>query len=245
MRGLWTIYRREMAGLFQGPLAWILLFLALLMNGVYFKWALQTFQGDVTETMRFSLGGSYPFWFLAIVIPPLLTMRMISEESRGGMLEFLLTAPVSDAAIVVGKFLAATSVMAILWSSFFVYGLVMADLGAAPDWLPLMGGILGSILTSALFCSIGILCSALTNTPMLALFFALVFNALFYGLPSAVSLLDSAFLQRVIKSVDIHRHFYQSFNLGILDSGPITFFVVWTALFVFLAIRRVEMRRWS
>lgn len=245
MRGLWTIYRREMAGLFMAPLAWILLCLALLVNGKVFEWALQSAQGDVTGTMRFCLGGSMPFWWLSIVVPALLTMRMISEESRGGMLEFLLTAPVSDGAVVFGKFLAATSVMAVLWSSFLVYGLLMGYLGASPDWLPLLGGVFGATLTSALFCAIGILCSAATNTPMLALFFAIVFNATFYVLPLAVGMLESELLQRIVKSVDIHRHFYQSFNLGVLDTGPLVFFVAWTSLFVFLAVRRVEMRRWS
>ncbi len=229
----------------MGPLAWILLCLALWFNGLSFVLALQDTQGDVTETLRFSLGGSIPFWFLVITLPPLLTMRMISEEARGGMLEFLLTAPVSDAAIVVGKFLAATTLMGVLWSTFLVYGLLMNSLGAAPDWMPLIGGIVGATLTSALFCAIGILCSSLTNTPMLALFIALVFNTLFYGMPRAAGLLGSEVLERIVKSVDIHNHFYQSFNLGILDTGPITFFVVWTILFVFLAIRRVEMRRWS
>ena len=245
MHGLWTIYRREISGLFMRPLAWILLCLALWCTGFFFVLSLQDFQGDVTETMRFSLGGSIPFWFLLIVLPPLLTMRMISEESRGGMLEFLLTAPVSDAAVVVGKFLAATTVMAIVWSAFLVYGILLSSLGAAPDWLPLISGVGGAIMTSALFCSIGILCSALTNTPMLALFFALIFNTFFYFLPRAASLLDNALLERVIKSVDIHRHFYESFNLGILDTGPITFFLAWTTLFVFIAVRRIEMRRWS
>ena len=245
MHGLWTIYRRELAGLFVGPLAWILLGLALLMNGYFFLGFLEGYQGDVTETLRLSLGGSYPFWFLMIVLPPLLTMRMISEESRSGMLEFLLTAPVSDGAVVVGKFLAATTLMAVLWSGFLVYGLVLESLGGAPDWIPLFGGVCGSILTSALFCAIGLLCSSLTNTPMLALFFALVFNATFFGFPLAIGFLESEVLSRIARSVDVYSHFYRSFNIGVLDTAPITFFVAWTILFLFLATRRVEMRRWS
>ena len=245
MHGLWTIYRRELAGLFVGPLAWILLCLALWFNGFWFTATLESFQGDVTEVMRFSLGGSYPFWFLMIALPPLLTMRMISEESRGGMLEFLLTAPVSDSAVVVGKFFAATTVMTILWSVYIVYGIALTALGAAPDWPPLLGGVLGAVLTSGLFCAIGILCSSLTSTPMLALFFALVFNGVFFGLPFASDALGSDWLQRVVQTVDVYRHFYQSFNIGVLDTAPVIFFVAWSALFVFLAIRRVEMRRWS
>ena len=245
MRGVWTIYRRELAGLFVGPLAWILLCLALWFNGFWFTATLESFQGDVTEVMRFSLGGSYPFWFLMIALPPILTMRMISEESRGGMLEFLLTAPVSDAAVVVGKFFAATTVMAVMWSVYLLYGLLMMQLGTSPDWWPLIGGVVGAILCSGLFCAIGILCSSLTSTPMLSLFFALVFNGVFFGLPFAVGFLDSELVSRVVQTVDVYRHFYQSFNIGVLDTAPIVFFVAWSALFVFLAVRRVEMRRWS
>ena len=245
MRGLWTIYRRELAGLFVGPLAWILLCVALLVNGFYFVGALEQFQGDITETMHFSIGGSFPFWFLMIVLPPLLTMRMIAEESRVGMLEFLLTAPVADSAIVVGKFLAAVTTMAILWSSFLVYGAVLQSLGGSPDWMPLLGGVFGSILTSCLFCAIGLLCSALTNTPMLSLFFSLVANTVFIGFPLAIEFADSELLTRIASSIDVLSHFYRSFTIGVLDSAPLVFFVAWTLVFLFLAVRRVEMRRWS
>lgn len=245
MRGLWTIYRRELAGLFVGPLAWILLCVALAVNGFYFVAALEQFQGEITETVRYSIGGSFLYWFLMIVLPPILTMRMIAEESRVGMLEFLLTAPVADSAIVVGKFLAAVTTMSILWSSFLVYGLVLQGLGGSVDWMPLFGGVIGSILTSCLFCAIGLLCSALTNTPMLSLFFGLVANTVFFGFPLAIGFAESELLDRVAKSIDVYSHFYRSFNIGVLDSAPLVFFVAWTCVFLFLAVRRVEMRRWS
>ncbi|MEO0652568.1 MAG: ABC transporter permease, partial [Planctomycetota bacterium] len=108
MSGAWTIYRRELAGLFFQPLAWVLLFLALLFNGGMLLLWLYGSGGDVNLALAASLGG-WGFWILACVLSPLVTMRMISEESKSGLLEFLLTAPVGDAAVVFGKYLAAST----------------------------------------------------------------------------------------------------------------------------------------
>ena len=149
MSGLWAIFRRELAGLFLGPLAWVLLCAALLLNGALFTLYLEQFGGDVGASLEMAMGGSYPYWALMIVLPPLLTMKMISEEARSGQLEFLLTAPVTDLAVVFGKWLAATVFMALLWASVLGYGVLLQFLGTTPDWGPLLGAYLGAVLTSA------------------------------------------------------------------------------------------------
>src|SRR5688572_21841259 len=106
MRGTWTIYRRELAGLFLGPLAWVLLCLALLVHGVFLTLFVADTQGEINGALMRAHGGALVFWGLLLVLPPLLTMRMISEEARTGTLEFLQTAPVRDFEVVLGKLLA-------------------------------------------------------------------------------------------------------------------------------------------
>ena len=247
MSGAWTIYRRELAGLFFSPLAWVLLSIALAFNGFFFVLSVKGYGGDVLQSMSFLLGGSYTFWMLVVLLPPLLTMRMFSEEARTGVLEFLLTAPVTDFAVVLGKLLAATTLMAVLWSSAFVYGLALAALGTPPDWAPLVSGVCGATLVSALFCAVGLAVSALSNTPLLAAFFATIANAAILSLPFLDALLalpPASPLRVALGHANVITQFQASFVVGALDTKHVLFFVVWTAFFSFVATRVLEARRW-
>jgi len=243
MSGLFAIWRRELAGLFLTPLAWVLLCVSLLLNGYFFLGFLQDHGGDVDIALQWTYGGAWVFWSVIAFVPPLLTMRMISEESKSGMLEFLLTAPVSDAAVVLGKFLAATTVMAILWSSLLVYALAVQALGTSPDWSAVLGGFAGAIFASALFCGIGMLWSASVSVPLLAAFLAFVSNLVFLLLPFFRSMVPT-WLQGVIVRIDVIGHFKGSFLLGVFDTARLVFFLAWTVFFLFLAVRVVEARRW-
>ncbi|MAE29282.1 MAG: hypothetical protein CMJ87_09925 [Planctomycetes bacterium] len=269
MRGTLVIMRRELFSLATSPFAWILLSVALFLNGVLFTAYIQLLDGDVTWALRFALGESLAFWALLVFLPPLFTMRMVAEEARSGLVEYLLTSPISDAAVILGKFLAATTFLALFWCSVPLYGLVLAGLGASPDWGALLGGTLGAILTSGLFVSTGLLASASTSTPVLAAFLALAFNLTWLALPlvtelllgGAVSWLARVFsggeglggaslaaagdwLQRLVGTIDILAHFQKSFLVGLLDTTEVVFFLSWTGLFLFLAVRLLETRRW-
>jgi len=244
VRGLGTIWRRELAGLFVAPLAWVLLAVAFALNGWIFVAILKERNGDLITALRFMGGESLTYWAFMCFLPPLLTMRLISEESRNGMLEFLLTAPVSDGAVVLGKFLAAWSFMGLFWSANLVYAAALHALGAPPDWPPVLGGYLGALLVSGLFCAIGLLTSAATSTPALAAFLALVGNTLILLLPQLAGLFDAAWLHEEVAAVDVISHFQRSFLVGVLDTKSLAFFVAWTGFFLFLASRSVEAKRW-
>lgn len=245
MRGTLVIYRRELAGLFLAPLAWLLLFIAFALNGYLFTLYLATARGDVDDAVRLALGESFVFWALLVLVPPLLTMRMISEESRSGVLEFLLTAPVSDFAVVAGKFLAATTFMAVLWSSVFVYAFTAGTVGPQPDWGVLCGGYAGAVLTSGLFSAIGLCASSATSTPIVAAFAAVVFNIVLVLLPLLARLGTSEWIAPLVARLHVIDHLKNSFLLGIFDSAYVVFFVAWTALFLFLTVRVLETRRWN
>ncbi len=247
MKGTLIIYRRELAGLFLTPLAWVLLAIALAFHGLYFIAYLQGTQGDVDAALGLSLGGGFGFWVLLIFLPPLLTMRMISEEARNGMLEFLLTSPIKDGAVVLGKALAATTFCALLWSSTVVYALVLEFVGGDPDWGQLIGSLLGAILVSGLFCATGLVASALSGIPILAAFLAMVMNVVLVTLPffrtyavgGARDLYDA-----VLERVNLIAHLQGSFVSGAFDTADAAFFLVWTAVALFLATRLVEAKRW-
>jgi ABC-2 type transport system permease protein len=247
MSGFLTIFRRELAGLFLSPLAWVLLCVALVLNGLLFTKYVELTGGDVGLAFSLALGNGRPFWGLMLFLPPLLTMRMVSEEARSGLLEFLLTAPVSDFAVILGKAAAATTFMAVLWSTTLLHGLVLQMLGTGPDWLPLLGAVLGATLVSGLFCAIGIAMSAATSVPIVAAFLAFIANTFLFSLPVLGTLFKlprGHWVNYALGHTDVITQFQASFGTGVLDTKHLVFFVAWTGFFVFLATRLLEARRW-
>jgi ABC-2 type transport system permease protein len=253
VRGVWIIYRRELSGLFMRPLAWVLLFIALVYFGSVFSFLiLPALGGDVTVSLQYALGGSRPYWWLMILLPPMITMRMVSEEARAGLLEYLLTAPVRDSAVVIGKLAAATTFMIVLFSAVLIYALALEWIGTVPtggvDWGPVAVGFLGTALVSAFFCSVGLAVSAATDTPLVAGFLAFVVNLfLVYVLPllgRTGNFGPDHWLTQTLTHLDVQAQLFGSFTIGVLDTRSLAFFAAWTAFFAFLATRLVEMRRW-
>lgn len=260
MRGCVTICRRELAGLFLSPLAWILLLVTLLVNGFLFQLYVTGYGGDVVLALETALGGGPMFWVFMVVLTPLITMRMVSEEARDGTLEFLLTAPVSDAAVIVGKFIAATTFMAVLWISVPMYGWVVASLGVDPDWGHVWGGYIGAVLTSGLFVAIGLLASTSTQTPLLAAFLAFVASLVWLMLPQLAQLMMAEIFPLVsgvvgsegavelinftLEKMNVMRHLQHSFQRGVFDTSEIIFFLSWSSFFLFLSTRLLEAKRW-
>jgi ABC-2 type transport system permease protein len=241
VRGVVAIWRRELAALFLGPLAWTLLFLALCFDGWIFQAQLQGSGGDVDFAARYAL---YIAFYVGVVAAPLVTMRMISEESRAGLLEYLLTAPITDAAVVTGKFLAAASFFAILSASVFVYALVLAAQGVAPDFGVVACGWSGIALSSGLFCAIGMLASSLTSTPIVAAFAAVILDLALVLAPQVASLSEAPWIAKAAGRIDVTGRLSSSFLQGAFDSAHVVFFVAATAFLLFLSVRVVETRRW-
>jgi len=247
LRGFRTIFGRELAGLFLSPLAWILLCATFVYDAFFFLYALeQGTGGEVNGALYYMHEG--PFWLLVVFLPPLLTMRMISEESRSGMLEFLLTAPVGDASVVAGKALAATAFMALAAAVLPLFGVLVGLLGATPDWGQLVAQWIGAVLVSCLFCSLGIFSSAASGTPLVAAFLAILANIVLVFLPMLAPFLARGRLREPVEwtldKLAIQAHFRGSFLTGALDSAHVVFFLSWILALLFLSVRVVETKRW-
>jgi len=260
MSGAFVIARRELAGLFKAPFAWILLLVVLFLNGMVFRAVLVQSGGNVTATLETAMAGRF-FWFWLLLLPPLLAMRLVAEETRSGTLEYLLTAPVSDAAVLFGKFAAGVGYLAVMWSSSLLYALALAWAGGQPDWPAVLGTYLGTLLVSGVFVSLGLFIGTLTGTPLLAAFLGVagcvgwmllpyfgdrlaeLVLPLIAGSAESVAKLRAQ-LDGLLANMDAVRHFQRSFQRGIFDSAEIVFFLSWTAFFLFLATRSLEARRW-
>lgn len=266
MRGTLVVYRREVGALFAGPLAWALLFVALLLNGAMLTLILTSQSAgsggvDITATLELLFGQGILFWALMLVLPPLLAMRVLAEESASGTLEFLRTAPLSDAAVVLGKFLAALTFLALLWSSIFVYAAGMHLLGGPPDWGQVITIYIGILMVSGTFVALSLVPSAATGTPVLAAFLSFigclgwllmpVIGARLLGsmrvlLADVFGGYDRAerFILEQLSRFDVGGHFINSYFKGVLDSAEVVFFLTWIAFFLFLTTRTLEARRW-
>ncbi len=247
MSGLTVIFRRELAGLFLTPLAWVLLLFSVGLNGFLLIAVLRSSGGDVDGALNFLLGLGGAYWMLMIILPPLLTMRTISEEAKSGQLEFLLTGPVTDTAVVLGKHFAVSAFLAVMWGAIPLFGLVLELLGASPDWGQLSMGYLGAVLCGTLFASLGMVASAVSSTPLLAAFLGFIFNLALLLLPIGAGTVGGA-LGRVLaqggERLNVLLHLQSSFMRGAFDTADLCFFLAWTGLFLFAAVRLVEGRRW-
>ena len=259
MSGTLVVARRELSGLFKAPFTWAILLIVLFLNALFFN-AFLGGNGNVGDALEQTMTG-FTFWVWMVFLPALLAMRLIAEESRTGTLEYLLTAPVSDVAVVVGKFLAATAFLSVLWTSSLMYAGMVDVVGGRPDWSAIFGTWIGTVFVSALFVAIGMFASTFTSTPLLAAFLSMVAcvgwllvpilaqEALGYLVPLLAKTAEARqeitdIAVSIVGNMDAYGHFQRSFRLGIIDTAEIVFFLSWTALFLFLTARSIEARRW-
>lgn len=168
--------------------------------------------------------GPYIFIFLV----PAITMRSFAEERKLGTLELLMTKPLSEAAIVLGKFLAAFMLVIISLAPTLIYYFALSYLGNPEgniDTPGVMGSYIGMILLGGVFCSIGILASSLTSNQIVSFIVAAFFCFIFYsGFDSAASLFNDGESSLLVKQFGIVYH-YESMSKGLIDSRDLVYFL--------------------
>jgi len=245
LRAFFTLTAREVESYFFAPLMYLVLAVFLLLNGFAFYVSLVDLQGNVDLAVRNFLGESWLFWITNLLIPPLLTMRLIAEERRSGTIEGLMTAPVTDTAVVVAKYVGALSFYVALWVPSIVYLLVLKSYGTLPDAGVLATSYLGIFLLGAMLIAFGLLASAVSPSQIVAAIIGVVFNVMLFIGPMLHLIMPRGALRSTLGHVWILFHFQNSFSKGILDTGIVSFYVVVIAMCLFLAVRAVEFRRWS
>jgi ABC-2 type transport system permease protein len=242
MNGALATYRRELRAYFFSPLAYVVLFFFLVVNGVIFV-ALVASLNDPRS------GGGPPFtfffntsWLMLLLITPVLTMRLISEELRSGSIEVLMTAPVTEGQVIAGKFLAAFTFYACLWLPTVAYA-GMISLYEKVDWGPIASGYLGILLIGSLFLAMGLFASAMTRSQLLAAMITLALVFVLYLLDLFQRLLNEGALKQVLDYVDVWNNIDEFAN-GIVDTRRLVFYLSGTLFFLFLASRALEDKKW-
>jgi ABC-2 type transport system permease protein len=176
MRGIWVITKRELASYFDSLIALLLIVIFLVFSG-FFTWLYNAGNIFLRAQADLQVFFGISFWTLFFFIPAI-TMRTLAEENKTGTIELLSTKAVSDWQIVVGKFLSSLLLLVIALACTIPYYITVARLGNI-DHGATTGGYFGLLLMSAMYVSIGIFASSLTNNQIIALLLALVMGFFF------------------------------------------------------------------
>jgi ABC-2 type transport system permease protein len=243
LRSVATLTRRELRSFFLAPSSYLVLGLFLFLTGYFFRFVLAWAGGDLSVTYR-TLASSIYFQLFLGVLPPLVTMRSLAAERASGTLEMLLTAPVTDRQVVISKFLGAYGFFAALWLPTLLYPLAIRYLGGQPDPGQVAAFTLGILVVGALLVSVGLFCSSITDSVLVAFFLGFVVDAvLLFGIGGLVWLAPSPEAREAFRSIHVAAQL-DDFARGIVDLRHLVFHVTGTALFLFLTIRSLESRRW-
>ena len=229
------IYRREIRSYFNSPVAYVVIVVFLAIVGWYFSNNLFLMN---TASMRivFELG---PLVFLFFV--PAVTMRLLAEEKKSGTLELLTTKPVRDVEIVLGKFLAAWTLLAATLAPTLVYLVTLMVLGT-PDLGPVVTGYLGLMLTGGVYIAIGLFASSLTENQIVAFLIGMVIILAFF-LADKVLLYMPAAIAPAVEYLGIDYHF-SNIARGVIDSRDIIYFGSVLGFALMTATASLERRKW-
>jgi ABC-2 type transport system permease protein len=233
-----AIMNRELLALFCSPIGYITIAGFLVITGLLVVWTEGFSPGKPAD-----LRGVF-FWtpFVLTVFVPAISMRSISEEYRSGTIESLMTVPLSDTQMVIGKFLAAYFFYVVMLAGTLIYLVLMSAYGR-PDWGASLSAYVGLLLVGASFTAFGLFTSSLTRNQIVAWIVGavplLLIACLGYFLANSVEGWKRDMLQQmnVVGRMDL-------FMRGLIRSDEVVFFVGLTLLWLFLSIKVVESRRW-
>ena len=252
---IWPIFKKEMRLYFTSPVAWVIITMFLFIAGYFFYsifafYTLASMQSAMNPQMARELNVTdsvlRPLFsnvsVILLLLMPLITMRLFSEERRSGTIELLLTYPVRDGAVLIGKYLAALTLYAIMLALTLLYpGIVLYF--ARVEWGPLLTGYLGLLLMGATFLAVGIFASSVTENQIVAaittfgtllILWVVGWSAEYVGGPWG----------RVLSHLSILEHF-DTFARGVLDTKDVIFYLDVTLVALFLTLRSLETRRWK
>jgi ABC-2 type transport system permease protein len=249
MRKFFTLLSREVRSYFHSPIAYIVLIFFLIVSGIdfYFQVSFMN-QRQVQYTVQEAFFNSVFFWFAFVLIFPLITMRLFSEEFKLGTIEPLTTVPVRDWQIVLSKFFGALVFYLILWiptGLYFVVFLKITHEPAAHSAGAYAGSYLMLLLLGMFYVSIGCLTSVLTRNQIIAVVisFCAITLLFFLGLVQFILLDVSSAMRDLLGYFSAIEHM-GTFSRGVIDTRPIVLYVSMTVVMLVLTHQAFQSRKW-
>jgi ABC-2 type transport system permease protein len=243
LRKTLSVCRKELAIYFATPPAYVFWAVTLAACSLWFWFA------NLTQARDANLRYLISFMVLTMLfLAPVVTMRLVAEERSGGTLELLLTCPVHEWQIVIGKWMGVVSVLLTLLALSLVYPLILLALAdwrwaAGPDLGVVVGQYAGLVLVASACGAAGIFFSSLTARQWVAALLGVV-AVLGLIVVQAMGELTPGVAGQVFRALSVMNHL-ESFSTGVIDSLDVYYFVAVTAVFLFLSIRALEARRWA
>ena len=245
MQNTLTIARREFQAYFDSLVAYVVIGLSTLTLGVYFF----LFQsGGFWQIDRASMGRMFEFLpiILSVIVIPLVTMRALAEEKRAGTLELLITMPVRDSEVILGKYFGALGMVLVLLATTLLYPLAMFvwpwHLGAL-DWGPVWAGYFGLALFSAAGVAVGMLFTSITESQIIAFFLTAATLSALLVIANVVEFVHGP-VGDALAFISFQTR-YAGFARGLVDTGAVLYFVSVAVICLLIAFRSLESRKWT
>ena len=258
MKNVWAIYRKEMGHYFVSPIAYVFIGIFLVLSAYFFDvfltYTIQQALSAQMEGMQYGMMQNIDvpsqvmrMFFgllstLVLFITPILTMGVYAEERKRGTMELLMTSPITETDIVLGKFLASFSLFALMLLPTLSYLIFMyAHSDPMPPWRVLVAGYAGILLLGASLTALGTFISSLTENQIIAA--VLTFAAFLIVWVLDIGRNTSGAVASVLTYLSVIRH-YEDFTRGLIDTSSLVYYGSFIVLFVFLTIRSVDSMRW-
>ncbi len=254
MNGIAGVFRKEMTITFTSPIFYAACFIFLLVSGYFFYsntayFSLLSFQAAQNPFLSQSLNLAdmviKPFFgdlaVILLLMLPLLTMRLYAEEKKAGTIELLFTYPVSDAAVLAGKFFATVAVLLLMLAGTVPFMLILESMADLP-WGIVASGYLGVTLMGAGFIALGVFTSSLTENQIVAAVISFGAILLFWALGWAKALAGPG-LGAVLEHLSIIGHL-DTFTQGLIDTRDVVFYGLFILFWLFLTLRFLNSRFW-
>ena len=235
MRATLAIAERELKSYFLSPVGYVVIAGFLLLSSYLFYVPL-AIVGE--PSMR---RWTYNIVIILIILVPALTMRLVAEERKTGTIEVLATSPVTDAQIILGKFLGCVGFYAAMLATTFVYPVILKSVGK-PEMGPIIAGYVGLFLFGASFVAIGLLASALSKSQVVGFVTAFVV-LLFLFLIEWMAQSGADWLSALVRYVGIQQHL-ENFAKGIIDTKDVIYYFSVVALCLLLSVRAMQAWKW-
>ena len=252
MRNVLTLADKELRSYFSSPIAYVIIGLFALLFGYFYYAYLYIFIRSSAEMMQG--GGRAPninqqmiasvlqnSAVIILFVMPMITMRTYSEEKRSGTIELLLTSPVTDVQIILGKFFGAMGLYVAMLAVTVLYIAILFWFGN-PEWRPIAAGYLGLLLMGGCFISVGLLISSLTKNQIVAgtLTFA---TFLMLWIINWIGESSGPMTREILNYLSITEHF-NDFARGVIDTKHLIYYLSFITFGLFLTAKSVDSERW-
>ncbi|MBI3630633.1 MAG: ABC transporter permease subunit [Candidatus Rokubacteria bacterium] len=252
---VWPIFKKELLLYFTSPVAYVVFTIFLLIVGYFFYsifafFSMASMQAAMNPAFARDLnvtdGVMRPLFsnvsVILLLLMPIVTMRLFAEERKSGTIELLLTYPVRDGAVLIGKYLAAFALYGVMLAATLLYPAIVLYF-ARLEWGPLLTGYLGLVLLGGTFLAVGLLSSSLTENQIVAAISTFGVLLILWVINWSADY-AGGLTGKILSHLSIIEHF-ESFSRGVLDTRDVIYYVNFMILALFLTLRSLEARRWN